>query len=189
MGLEKTPTALEVAKYLIELAANDPGYRFGGLTNLQLQKLLYYVQGWSLGTRDRPVFRDELRAWKLGPVVKDVYRAYKSYDDKFIPSQDVVADLPPLTAAFVASIWDDYKVYSASELVEKTHGEEPWVEARGGLPDYEPSDILMSDGSMREFFSQPSRSQISADQLRCLAQDSRNVPPQSWYEENSILPE
>jgi uncharacterized phage-associated protein len=37
------------------------------LTNLKLQKLLYYAQGWYLAMHDEPLFDEPLEAWTLQP--------------------------------------------------------------------------------------------------------------------------
>ena len=66
-------TANNVAKYIIHRfqEAGDP------VTNLKLQKLLYYVQGWHLGIFKNPAFNDEFEAWVHGPVIPEVFHAYK----------------------------------------------------------------------------------------------------------------
>ena len=49
------------------------------MTNLRLQKLLYFAQGWHLARFGRPLFDASIEAWPYGPVVPEVYRAYKEY--------------------------------------------------------------------------------------------------------------
>ena len=47
------------------------------ISNLQLQKILYFIELNSLKNRDSLVCDDDLfEAWKFGPVVPSVYRAY-----------------------------------------------------------------------------------------------------------------
>ena len=67
--------APDVARYIVRFfqEAGDP------VTNLKLQKLLYYVQGWNLALRDEPAFPDRLEAWIHGPVQPGVYGSYKAY--------------------------------------------------------------------------------------------------------------
>src|SRR5689334_12279943 len=64
-------SAMDVAKFLIYLSAceDEPDY----VSHLRLQKLLYYVQGWSLALRGKPMFVERIEAWAHGPVVKNVY--------------------------------------------------------------------------------------------------------------------
>lgn len=60
--------ALDVAKYFLFLARN----REAGdtISNLKIQKMLYYAQGYSLALFNKPLFDDRIEAWKHGPVVK-----------------------------------------------------------------------------------------------------------------------
>ena len=63
--------ALEVAKYIITKCTKEDH----PISNLQLQKILYYVQKEFL-QQDREAFSDEFEAWQFGPVVPEVYRQY-----------------------------------------------------------------------------------------------------------------
>src|SRR5688572_9971276 len=58
-------SALDVARYLIQLAAAEDEPE--ELSHLRLQKLLYYVQGWSLAQRGEAMFPDRIEAWAHGP--------------------------------------------------------------------------------------------------------------------------
>lgn len=63
------------------------------LTPLQLQKLLYYAHGWSLALFDRPLLNEQIEAWKYGPVVPSVYKAFKRYGNQ--PIQDPATIFSP----------------------------------------------------------------------------------------------
>src|SRR5258708_40323860 len=71
LGIVAMFRALSVAKELVRLSfagdEKDP------LTNLRLQKLLYYAQAWSLVLRESELFPEEIQAWRWGPVVPAVY--------------------------------------------------------------------------------------------------------------------
>ncbi len=53
--------ALDVLKHI-----NETSLRLG---EVQRQKLLCYVQGWSLAWDGVPMFKDRIEAWKMGTVV------------------------------------------------------------------------------------------------------------------------
>jgi uncharacterized phage-associated protein len=57
----------------------------GGVSNLKLQKLVYYAQGFFLAIFDRPLFEDRIEAWTHGPVVPALYHKYKNYGRCAIP--------------------------------------------------------------------------------------------------------
>lgn len=46
------------------------------VSNLQLQKILYYVQVYFLKKTGIPFFKDDIEAWQFGPVVPKVYYQY-----------------------------------------------------------------------------------------------------------------
>ena len=66
--------ALALANYLIE----ESICRRAWISNLQLQKILYFLQLRSLIENEfrHPLIADDFEAWRFGPVVREVYRAY-----------------------------------------------------------------------------------------------------------------
>lgn len=62
-----------VANYILD-KLND-----FNITHLKLQKLLYIAYGINLCLFDDRPFESEIKAWKLGPVVEDVYKELKKY--------------------------------------------------------------------------------------------------------------
>ena len=144
--------AIDVARYLIRLASHeeepDP------LTHLRLQKLLYYVQGWSLAQRGCPMFEDRIEAWAHGPVVPAVYHTFKDFGFSFIPdNEDPIEGLSEEESGFIVSVWEAYKGYSASSLRQMTHDEPTWLDARQGLDPAERCEAEITHEAMRTFFS------------------------------------
>lgn len=126
--------AQDVAKLLIEIAASQSKAGSGDLmTNLRLQKLLYFVQGWSLARRGKPLFDAPLEAWQYGPVVPEVYRAYSSNGNRGIESSgdfDATA-LTPEECDLVLDVMREYGKYSTGMLVELSHAPgAPWSRAK-----------------------------------------------------------
>lgn len=118
--------AIDVAKYAIDY------YHEKGLTitNLKLQKLLYYIQGECLKVFDFPVFADAIRAWKHGPVVPTVYRQYNKYaGTPILEHGNPSCKFSPNYIKVFNKILDKYKDADAWELVTKTHQEDPWKDA------------------------------------------------------------
>ncbi len=107
------------------------------LSNLKLQKLLYYAQGHYLGKHGKPLFTDKLQAWAHGPVASDVYHRLKKYGSAEI---DAEAEVPEDfnwddykdIEEHLLSVWNTYGHFSAWKLRERTHQESPWIEAFGG---------------------------------------------------------
>ena len=60
--------AIDIAKKLIFLAQQDEANGGECLTNLKLQKLLYYQQGYHLAAFGTPLFEENVESWMYGPV-------------------------------------------------------------------------------------------------------------------------
>ena len=148
---------MDVARHLIWLATQEeePDY----LTHLQLQKLLYYVQGWHLAVFGTPLFAGRIEAWKYGPVVREVYPQFAEFRYQPIPAERG-AESGRLTAAqraVIDSVWQEYKRYSPSGLREMTHREPPWLDARRGYGPDDRCDAEISHESMRAHFAERQR--------------------------------
>jgi len=102
------------------------------LTNLKLQKLLYYAQAWNLALHDEPLFKDKIEAWIHGPVVASVYGQFKSF--RWNPITENVPRPQLVEAALLDEILEKYGRFSALDLERMTHSETPWKTARAGLP-------------------------------------------------------
>lgn len=116
-------TAKNVASYFINKSSkldedND-------LTNLKLQKILYYTQVEGLKKNNKTVFNDQIEAWQYGPVVRSVYDWLKGCGPYTISSFDIDGDekspVDGETKTFLDNVWDKYSKYSAFYLVKKTH--------------------------------------------------------------------
>ncbi len=101
------------------------------LSNLKLQKLLYYARGFSLALLDRPCFSDPINAWPHGPVVVAVYEDFKNHRGDVIPSalSDGLPTLDAETVEVLDEVFDVYGHFSAWRLRDMTHAERPWQEA------------------------------------------------------------
>ncbi len=127
------------------------------VTNLKLQKLLYYCQGWYLAIMKQPLFREDIEAWVHGPVVPSVFRSYKSFRWKSLPDPGPseigeVNDAWPAKDC-IAEVLDAYIELTGPQLESLTHSEGPWKQARAGLAQDAPSTAVITHESMREFFS------------------------------------
>jgi uncharacterized phage-associated protein len=143
-----------IAKELVKLSL--AGEESDPLTNLRLQKLLYYAQAWSLVLRETELFPEEIRAWRYGPVVEEVYQTLPSGKCAACVPPDAFAKAPNLDAddaAFLKSFWEAYSQYSASQLYRMTHSEMPWKNTLGKLAPSDNGNDLIPVGLLDEFFS------------------------------------
>ena len=104
------------------------------LTNLKLQKLCYYAQGFSLGKLGRPLFLDDIQRWNHGPVIPNLYQQYKTFGNKPIPAPDNL-NLGLFSAevrGVLNSVIQRYGGLSAQALRNQTHKESPWKNTPDG---------------------------------------------------------
>lgn len=137
--------ANDVAKVLLKLSDPDLG---DVLTNLKLQKLLYYVQGFHLAINNKALFQEDIIHWEYGPIVREVYNKYSKCEGGAI---DVPENFAPATIFspselnLISEVNKVYGQFSAWKLVEMTHQEKPWKNTK--------SDEVISVQAMKEFFT------------------------------------
>jgi uncharacterized phage-associated protein len=147
-NLIDTPTALSVARYIIRRSniSGEP------ITNLKLQKLLYYAQGWSLAFFSKRLFAEDFEAWIRGPVVPSIYRHYKVYKHLPIAGMPNRITFSKKIEDFLNEVLLTYLKYDAFTLERMTHNEKPWQEARGSLSPDAPCKRIINEKTMKDFF-------------------------------------
>ncbi|MBX3368039.1 MAG: SocA family protein [Phycisphaeraceae bacterium] len=145
-------TSESAARHLLHLAS--AGDEPVPVTHMQLQKLAYYAQGWSLALRAAPLFASRIEAWPHGPVVTDLYRVFAPFRASAIdPAEGRGAhNAAEGEIRLLESIWRGYGRFSGSYLRELTHAEAPWLDARRGLSEDAPSNAEITHESLRTFF-------------------------------------
>ena len=96
------------------------------ITNLKLQKLLYYVQAISLQVFEKIAFKEKIIAWSYGPVVNEVYQKYKENHSNEIKTEEKVKKLSSGLEKVINEVIDSYGSMEANKLIDFTHEEEPW---------------------------------------------------------------
>ena len=116
--------ALDIARYIVQ-HENSNGRT---VSNLRLQKLLYFVQCAFLGVLSNPCFSDEMEAWDYGPVVPAVYHRYKVYGSTIIPSPNAEVSVfsNESEKQLVDQMLDTCAGFTTRELVDATHRQSPW---------------------------------------------------------------
>lgn len=101
------------------------------ITNLKLQKVLYYIQGYFYKNFERPAFADEIHKWQYGPVVPTVYYEYNSYGS--LPLNACSAfehcKFNSREEHLIKSIVEKCSYIATSKLVSMTHSERPWIKS------------------------------------------------------------
>jgi uncharacterized phage-associated protein len=117
---------------------------------MHLQKLLYYSQAWSLAWTGKALFTDEIEAWVGGPVIRQVWAAGK-HSDYVVPADG--ESLNEDQRAIIDAVFAHYGTDGGGSLSVRTHREDPWLEARGDLSPNAPSTNVLSQSTIRRYFS------------------------------------
>ena len=101
------------------------------ISNLKLQKLLYYAQGMHLALYEEPLFPEAITAWQYGPVVESVYQKYKDNGADGIkifesPTENF-SEREEKTLQFTQEAFGQF---SAWKLANMTHEESPWQDTK-----------------------------------------------------------
>jgi len=128
---------------------------------LKIQKLVYFLHGWHLATRDKPAVGERFQAWPYGPVLASLYHVFKSNGAK--PIEGYVREIDPGTGkcrslkisrddrAFYDvfdRVWRRYKGMTGLCLSTLTHADgTPWKKSRDA------GDMYLSDDDIKNHFT------------------------------------
>lgn len=156
---------LDVCRYVINYS-NKNDY---GISNLKLQKILYFIQAYFLTNKKgcTPCFKEKIEAWDFGPVVPEAYHEYKQYGSGDIPTVEsyllfdeddiwnskridfndniILAEDKEL----IDRVIDKFSEYSATDLVSLTHKQSPWLD---NYVPYQNNEITID--AIREYFNE-----------------------------------
>ncbi len=143
-------SAAQVAAAFVELVNEHGDF----VSNLKLQKLLYYSQGWNLAYHGEPLFPERLEAWVHGPACPAVYHEFKRFGFKPIELDVPRGTTPPELREHVEDVWRAYGALSGLDLEVLSHRESPWRNARGSAQPTEHCTREISHRDLWDFFSE-----------------------------------
>jgi uncharacterized phage-associated protein len=156
--------AKAIANEFLELARKEGKT----LTQMQLQKLVYFAYGWYLVITGKRLIDERVEAWQWGPVIPSIYKEFKRFGSSPITelahevtfkegklrfsavrlqSDDPEADA--LALQVIKRVWETYGKYSASALSNMTHApNSPWTKT----PEKEIKGTDIPDELIIEYF-------------------------------------
>lgn len=137
----------QVAEYFLSKVDEDAG---DSISNLKLQKLVYYAQAYHLAMYGLPLIPEPVEAWEHGPVVPDLYHSFKEHGSQPIPPSDDfdASAYDERTRELLDEVYEVFGQYSAAKLRNLTHAERPWKEAYANGA----RGRVISHSAMREFY-------------------------------------
>ena len=116
--------AVSLSNYVISLFEEQKS----PVTNLKLQKVLYYIQGYFYRRFNKEAFAEEIYNWQYGPVVPVVYYEYNNNGYYPLSSRSPVEghSLSDCEKSLIKAIVEKCAAIHTSVLVSMTHSENPW---------------------------------------------------------------
>jgi uncharacterized phage-associated protein len=158
-------SAQDVAEYIIWSSHESGSF----ISNLKLQKLLYYIQAWHLAVFQRPLFPEKFQAWIRGPAIPEIYQRYQHYQWRNIDEEVKPPDLDARTLEFIEEVLEEYGPLDARRLEQLTRDEDPWILARGAIAEDEPSAATIDEATMGAYY----RQRLSEADLKDLLQEEQ----------------
>jgi uncharacterized phage-associated protein len=140
-------SVFDVAKYITE--------KSGEMSAMKLQKLMYYSQAWNLVWEEEPLFENDFEAWANGPVLPCLYSAHRGLFkvDSALFSTANSSSLNATERANIDKVLAFYGTQTAQWLSNLTHQENPWLDAREGLPVGAASNAVIHQSAIHEYYS------------------------------------
>jgi uncharacterized phage-associated protein len=122
-------SARAIANCFLEIAQKEGKQ----LTNMQLQKLVYFAHGWHLALTGEPLLTDAVKAWTFGPVIPPLYNSLKMFGNglvtepikrKNLDTGEIAVVEEPLTdyeKRLLQRVWQVYGNMTGSEMSYLTH--------------------------------------------------------------------
>lgn len=138
-----------IANIFIELAQKS-GQR---LTIMPLIKYVFFAHGWTLGITGKPLIRHEVQAWRYGPVVPEVYYAFRP---KLIIKEEARnwlmmqyhTTLESVEEEIVGKVYERYSAMEPWDLSALTHEEgSPWDTSKKNKV------LAIHDSVIREYYA------------------------------------
>ena len=144
---EQIVSVFDVACYVMS--------RLKQCTTMKLHKLLYYCQAWTLVWDEKPLFRERIEAWANGPVIRELFNYHKGMFQ--ISESDMSQGNELLLSARQRGNIDEvlrfYGDKPSQWLIDQTHLESPWIDARKGLSQTERGNRVIENDSMYQYYS------------------------------------
>jgi len=136
----------DIANKIIKMVPEADNSAGELVSNMKLQKLLYYQQGFHLAYFGTSLFDEEIEAWMYGPVVPSMYKKYKTKGSKGLVYEGDTISLTSEEESLFNEVIRVYGEFSAIGLKNLTHSESPWKETPVGV------GKVISKDKMMKFF-------------------------------------
>jgi uncharacterized phage-associated protein len=149
LRVRKKVSVFDVAAYIVG--------KLGSISSMKLQKLVYYCQAWSLVWDEALLFTERIEAWANGPVIPDLFAYHRGQFNVYEVLIGNIDNLNLQQKETIEAVLNFYGDKPAQWLIDLSHSEMPWQEAREGLTENVPSKREISIEKMAEYYSSIAR--------------------------------
>ncbi|MCQ9618423.1 MAG: DUF4065 domain-containing protein [Candidatus Phytoplasma pruni] len=125
------------------------------ITNMKINKLLYYIQGHYIAKYNEPLFLEPIEAWMFGPVIAHIYGEFFNFVNNPIPNNYICEgktgnEINQEIQEFIKKTLNNYINLSSYDLSVKTHNEKPWKNTYN--PRKKWKNNIITHQSLKDFF-------------------------------------
>lgn len=142
----------DVALYVLQLLSRDEDE----VSAMKLQKICFYVQSWYIAKNNSPLFKHDFQAWKYGPVSPTLYEYHAKKATVSLIDTDIQGNIQNISEGdkeFIKAVVSIYGRFTGLQLSDLSHSQDPWKNARRGIPEGGPSNNEITIDSIRDYFS------------------------------------
>lgn len=124
------------------------------VTNLMLQKLMYFLEALYMVISDEDkLFDEEFYAWDFGPVNDELYNTYKNNGNSEIIIDNVSIDSE--NEKYIELLHNLFKEFSSYDLIALSYAEKsPWLEVYNKYNENIPHNIVIEKQKTKNWFKE-----------------------------------
>ena len=141
-------SVFDVAQYILA-KLDEP------CTTMKLHKLLYYCQAWYLVWEDKPLFKEDIEAWANGPVIRTLFNFHQGmyWANPIQLTLGNSSKLNNIQQEDINNVLAFYGKKISQWLIDQTHIEAPWRNARKGMLPNERGNRIITLEAISEYYS------------------------------------
>lgn len=129
------------------------------ITNMSLQKLLYYIEAFVAVLLNVQIYNSRCEAWMYGPVYPDIYEKYKSFGNSqiVVDMVDLSESIPTEVRKVIDFVLRQFAIYNGVTLKDFSHSELPWINAHTGYGEKEHCTEAITHEAIADYFMEMHR--------------------------------
>lgn len=126
------------------------------MNHKKLQKLCYYAQSWYYTLNQKPLINSEFEAWVHGAINRTLWYELKKFGYNKLSVDMLIGkssnEIKINDVQFLESVWETYGEFTGYQLETLNLYEYPYINARKGLSELEPSSNIISVLDMQDYY-------------------------------------